>query len=304
MKAGKSTLINSIVGKELLPSRNTAMTVIPTYIKHDSSVTGVNYHFKHAEDFSEFFKKIKDEVSSFSTENNAIAKRLTNENFQLNTNLNCLTQIHDELEVINDLCRIFYDLPEYREYLNEAFKGAEDFPSLTTQFKVIENIESSNDVSHFVVVDTPGANEAKLPILKDIVDRQINRSSALLLVLNYTDLASEADEAMRLRIKEEASSYRDRLIVAVNRFDAKDHKSMKKAETIRYVQEELLEGIELDSDFIFPVSARNALLSSQTLDWLNEYGKFKLDVLTGWQRDFLDHTTSGEWDEDDYFFFL
>ncbi len=32
MKAGKSTIINAIVGQEILPSRNAAMTILPTEI--------------------------------------------------------------------------------------------------------------------------------------------------------------------------------------------------------------------------------------------------------------------------------
>ena len=38
MKAGKSTIINAIVGQDLLPSRNAAMTTIPTKISFDNSV--------------------------------------------------------------------------------------------------------------------------------------------------------------------------------------------------------------------------------------------------------------------------
>ena len=34
MSAGKSTFINSIVGKEILPHRNEGMTIIPTKIIH------------------------------------------------------------------------------------------------------------------------------------------------------------------------------------------------------------------------------------------------------------------------------
>jgi len=299
MKAGKSTLINSIVGKELLPSRNTAMTVIPTYIKHDKNTIGVNYQFNHAEKFSELLKQIKEDGFNPSHENSLIAKRIANSNFTFNQTLSNLEQIHEELEVINDICRYCFEQKKYRDTLNEMFRGSEDFPTLFTEFKVLESVETGCDVSNFVVVDTPGANEARLPILKNLVDQQIARSSALLLVLNYTDLASEADEAMRQRIKEEASAYKDRLIVAVNRFDAKDHRSMKRSETVRFVKEELLDDIQLDDDYIFPVSARNALLSSQTLEFLASHEKFELAGLQGWQRDFLDNTTSGEWDEED-----
>ena len=36
MKAGKSTTINAIVGREILPNRNAPMTAIPTLIKHSN----------------------------------------------------------------------------------------------------------------------------------------------------------------------------------------------------------------------------------------------------------------------------
>jgi GTPase SAR1 family protein len=299
MKAGKSTLINSLVGKEILPSRNTAMTVIPTYIKHDKSIVGVNYKFKHAQEFSKILEQLKQDGFKTSNDSSLISNRLTKNSFCFNNELTNLVNIHEELEIINDICRYGFEKNKYRERLNNIFRSPDDFPTLHTEFKVLESIESGCDVSNFVVVDTPGSNEARLPILKDIVDQQIARSSALLLVLNYTDLASEADDAMRQRIKEEAGSYKDRLIVAVNRFDAKDHRSMKRKETVSYVKEELLSDINLDEDYIFPVSARNALLSSQTLAFLDENKKFELSCLQGWQKDFLDNTTSGEWDEED-----
>ena len=299
MKAGKSTLINSIVGSEILPSRGTAMTVIPTYIKHNETISGVIYKFKHADKFSIFLSDLQKTGFIHNLENSALSKRLNDENFELHKELNNLEHIHEQLEVINDLCRISMSDSNTYELILDAFKEDDDFPILETCFKSIIDLEAASDISNFVLVDTPGVNEAKLPKLKDIVNKQISRSSALLLVLNYTDLASDADENMRTKIVSEAKSYKDRLIVAVNRFDAKDQKSMKKNETIRYVKDELLDEIELDNDFIFPVSARNALLGRQSLDWLENEGKFNLSTLQGWQRDFLDNTTSGDWDEDD-----
>ncbi|TOB17014.1 hypothetical protein CGK11_24205, partial [Vibrio parahaemolyticus] len=37
MKAGKSTFINSLIGREILPSRTLGMTFIPTKIQHKYS---------------------------------------------------------------------------------------------------------------------------------------------------------------------------------------------------------------------------------------------------------------------------
>ena len=39
MKAGKSTIINAIIGQEILPSRNSAMTTLPTEIIFDAERT-------------------------------------------------------------------------------------------------------------------------------------------------------------------------------------------------------------------------------------------------------------------------
>jgi ABC-type phosphate/phosphonate transport system ATPase subunit len=39
MKAGKSTIINAIVGQEILPSRNAAMTTLPTEIVFNAELT-------------------------------------------------------------------------------------------------------------------------------------------------------------------------------------------------------------------------------------------------------------------------
>jgi len=299
MKAGKSTLINSIVGNQILPSRSTPMTALPTYIKHNDNCSGVVYHFKHAKLFSKMLADLHGQNYVLTHESSALAKRLANKSLKLDEHLNSLCDIHEQLEIINDICRINITNKIDPKAILETFRLDEDFPTIETCFQSIKELKLEGEIGNFIIVDTPGANEAKLPELKSIVDKQIKRSSALLLVLNYTDLSSDADSQMRSKIVEEAKDYQDRLIVAVNRFDARDKKSMNKTETIRYVKEELLEGVVLDEESIFPVSARNALLGGQSLNWLALQGKFELATLQDWQRDFLDNTTSGEWDEDD-----
>ncbi|MEI8603699.1 dynamin family protein [Pseudoalteromonas sp. B160] len=299
MKAGKSTLINSIVGNQILPSRSTPMTALPTYIKHNASCSGVVYRFKHADLFSKMLADLHDKKYVHTHESSAFTKRLANKNLKLDEYLNSLSDIHEQLEIINDICRINIANKIDPKAILETFRLDEDFPTIETCFQSIKELKLEGEVGNFILVDTPGANEAKLPELKSIVDKQIKRSSALLLVLNYTDLSSDADSQMRSKIVEEAKDYQDRLIVAVNRFDARDKKSMNKNETIRYVKEELLEDIVLNEENIFPVSARNALLGGQSLNWLERQGKFELATLQDWQRDFLDNTTSGEWDEED-----
>ena len=46
MKAGKSTCINAIVGREILPNRNRPMTALPTLIRHVPGAEQPVLHFK------------------------------------------------------------------------------------------------------------------------------------------------------------------------------------------------------------------------------------------------------------------
>lgn len=48
MKARKSTTINAIVGKEVLPNRNRPMTALPTLIRHTPGQKEPVLHFTHA----------------------------------------------------------------------------------------------------------------------------------------------------------------------------------------------------------------------------------------------------------------
>ena len=51
MKAGKSTTINAIVGREILPNRNRPMTALPTLIEHAPGQKNPFCTLKHASPF-------------------------------------------------------------------------------------------------------------------------------------------------------------------------------------------------------------------------------------------------------------
>ena len=71
MKAGKSTIINAIIGDDLLPSRNAAMTTIPTEIVLKKELTQpvliLSEHIR--EIFKECYQGLKDEIQTLKKEN-------------------------------------------------------------------------------------------------------------------------------------------------------------------------------------------------------------------------------------------
>ena len=70
MKAGKSTLVNAIIGKNILPSRINPMTVIPTRIINDSSLRNdeIKFKFNKFKEFNKLIKDIKIKISQFDKE--------------------------------------------------------------------------------------------------------------------------------------------------------------------------------------------------------------------------------------------
>ena len=93
---------------------------------------------------------------------------------------------------------------------------------------------------------------------------QLERASAVIAVLDYTQIGSEADEQVRRHLLENAESMEGRIFVLLNKFDQKDRHSSDEQETkARIVR--LMNGL-IDERSIFPVSAQRAYLSNRAKD--------------------------------------
>ena len=62
MKAGKSTTVNAIVGREILPNRNRPMTALPTLICHNPNQYEPVLTFKNSA-INEFLRSLEDKFS-------------------------------------------------------------------------------------------------------------------------------------------------------------------------------------------------------------------------------------------------
>src|SRR5699024_10706484 len=109
MKAGKSTTINAIVGREILPNRNRPMTSLPTLICHNKEQKIPKLTF-NSQPINDFLVDVKNAIEVYSIENPSpeiveliqfiLQDRLFSDSY------NGETDIFDFLQRLNDLVRL------------------------------------------------------------------------------------------------------------------------------------------------------------------------------------------------------
>ena len=308
MKAGKSTTINAIVGREILPNRNRPMTALPTLIEHAPGQKTPILHFEKRQPILDLIEKLEEEARKLKSE--SLQERLEGDS-HLQDALQKLHQtrsiaeayqgeeaIFDFLAWLNDLVRLSAALKVPFPF--EAYAGVADFPRIEVEFFHLRNQNQARQ-GKFMILDTPGFNEAGqkehlLPIMRE----QLEKASAVLAVLNYTQLKSESEENLRDELEQIAKHARDRMFALVNKFDEQDSKSDNAEQTREYVAKQLLP--QLNPENIFPVSSRNAYLAQraqlalteggiqwqegQPASWVDDFGNEALGKL--WKRNIND----------------
>lgn len=128
----------------------------------------------------------------------------------------------------------------------------------------IADSDADADEQHrFVLVDTPGPNEAGTHHLQALVDQQLEQSSLILIVLDFTQLKSAAAEEVKENVQRIANLRgTGNLYVLVNKVDQRDAQSMTTEEIRAFVAADL--GIS-SPEQVFEISARQALTSASFL---------------------------------------
>jgi GTPase SAR1 family protein len=284
MKAGKSTCINAIVGREILPNRNRPMTCIPTLVRHKKGREKPVLHFTNTLPIQRLIGKLGTALKRISEIRTAaiasdkdLAKLATKirRGFTLKEYYRGETEIFLLLKSINDLVRLaeVFNI----DFPFEAFTELQSFPLIEVEFA---NIAQSDVLGHkgsFALLDTPGFNEAGQSLhLRKIVHEQLQQANAVLAVVDYTQLKSESEAELIEELRKIADITQGRTFALINKFDSKGVHSDNAAETIEYVSNILLDGI-IAKDRIFPVSGNQALLAqrartemrrTQNLNWI------------------------------------
>ncbi|HAX0329808.1 TPA: dGTPase [Escherichia coli CD249] len=290
MKAGKSTTINAIVGQEILPNRNRPMTSVPTLIRHVPGKTEPVLHLEHIQPVRNLLITLQEKLATPAGQQVAQTLQQTGDTREL---LDILTddgwlknEYHGEEEIftglasLNDLVRLAAAMGS--EFPFDEYAEVQKLPVIDVEFSHLVGMDECQGT--LTLLDTPGPNEAGQPQMEVMMRDQLQKASAVLAVMDYTQMNSKADEEVRKELNAIADVSVGRLFVLVNKFDEKDRNG-DGADTVRQKVPAMLNSDVLPATRVYPGSSRQAYLANRALHELRKTGALPADE--AWVDDFV-----------------
>ncbi|WNC52398.1 MULTISPECIES: dynamin family protein [unclassified Thermosynechococcus] len=303
MKAGKSTIINAIVGQPLLPARNTAMTATATEIVLDTNYPEPVLFVP--EETLALFKKTAAKIrQEYNRNRDNVAARLqkyphldtTFENIIRNDGTlfkeetTGVESVREALQLMNDLVRLASQIvPAYN-----PVKRMRELPQIRVAPFTSEGEAINTALGNLVIIDTPGPNEAGENLeIKNIFAEQLERSSLILVVLDFTQLKTEAAKSVQETVQAiaEIRGGTENIYALVNKVDQRRRGDMTPAEVREFVQQEF----RIPSSHVFELSAQRAYCAARFLK--------QHDLGEDWRtrpeaRDLAREILGDDWEED------
>ncbi|EFB1110110.1 MULTISPECIES: dynamin family protein [Escherichia] len=290
MKAGKSTTINAIVGKEILPNRNRPMTSVPTLIRHVPGKTEPVLHLEHIQPVRNLLIRLQEKLATPEGQQVAQPLQQTGDTREL---LDILAndawiknEYHGEDEIfaglasLNDLVRLAAAMGT--EFPFDEYAEVQKLPVIDVEFSHLVGMNTCQGT--LTLLDTPGPNEAGQPQMEVMMRDQLQKASAVLAVMDYTQMNSKADEEVRKELNAIADVSAGRLFVLVNKFDEKDRNG-DGADAVRQKVSAMLNSDVLPASRVYPGSSRQAYLANRALHELQKNGTLPDDE--AWVDDFV-----------------
>ncbi|MBB0946361.1 dGTPase [Escherichia coli] len=290
MKAGKSTTINAIVGQEILPNRNRPMTSVPTLIRHVPGKTEPVLHLEHIQPVRNLLITLQEKLATPAGQQVAQTLQQTGDTREL---LDILTddgwlknEYHGEEEIftglasLNDLVRLTAAMET--EFPFDEYAEVQKLPVIDVEFSHLVGMDACQGT--LTLLDTPGPNEAGQPQMEVMMRDQLQKASAVLAVMDYTQMNSKADEDVRKELNAIADVSAGRLFVLVNKFDEKDRNG-DGADAVRQKVPAMLNSDVLPASRVYPGSSRQAYLANRALHELRKNGTLPVDE--AWVDDFV-----------------
>lgn len=258
MKSGKSTIINALIGDNILPTRGNAMTTLPTEIVFNRDIEQptlvltkeaidliVQFQYKIQGSLNqEDIRSLLDNQSHLVNMVNDIIKMKPHPALRPLVNTVELKNIQTTLTFINDLIRIFLILSDkgYDNFQNVSLKPLLQktirlqVPVTNLSDEYMKDMDTS--IGSLTIVDTPGPNEAAASQeLRDIVQGELQKAALVILVLNFTSMGTDADQHIyeEIRSIREASIDDDSIYVIVNKVDQRRKGDMKKDDVRKFI---------------------------------------------------------------------
>lgn len=302
MKAGKSTTINALIGEDVLPHRLTAMTTLPTLIRHKPGQKEPLLKLHKLDVFKKLIDEVRLKVDAFDgqeTDQSKINEALTTvktRSADMRHEYVGKDEIHQALFLINDTLRLASHgsfAVELDAYLQQ-FTELTSLPTVEVEFRCLAGTPQSAHLGSLALLDTPGPNEAgQSDVLKGILSEQIEKNASMvLLVMNYTQLNTEQDSEIRNQIKNIKEVFKDRSFVVVNRFDEKKQNDLNETQTKKMASDLLNDSLD-DDDFItpdavFPVSSHYAFIVERVRQQIEDGVELASFLSAKQNRDFIE----------------
>ncbi|WP_435280358.1 dynamin family protein [Streptomyces koelreuteriae] len=227
MKAGKSTLLNAVLGREVLPSRGPAMTVLPTCVLPVAAgsapgplltmpgstiegVTALALRLTRTEHRTAVASAVERHPQLA-----AAGARLSGGDAAVPPRRAVGTQaVREALAGVNDVLRLALTALPHEDVLAWL-------PSLRSPEVIVPVPWMATDPAGgwLILVDTPGPDEdLPLDMLDRFVTREIHRAHELLLVTDATRRANRAEHTVSSMV----TSVRTPVFTVVNRMDLAD----------------------------------------------------------------------------------
>ncbi len=288
VKAGKSTTINAIVGKEVLPHRTEAMTSLPTLITHTLGQVEPILKLPKIEPLemllTDIKQKLKENIKSnfLKTDEGQEFKKIITSNFSFSASYSGEKNIFEFLRTLNDMMRIAKELdlhPPFKE-----FENVDQLPRIEVEFKYLKGEEAISQ-ARLSLLDTPGTNEYKhSEYLNEILTSQLKKASSVVLVINYPQISSSASGDLQERFSQTVDFVgKEHMFVFANQIDNVDKKDADPEKIKNNIAENKLDG-NISKDHVFPISAKKAFFSQLGLTELEKHGKIDLEL--PWIEDF------------------
>ncbi len=291
MKAGKSTIINALVGMDLLPHRAAAMTTLPTEVvfgeEKEPILTLSDGTLSIFQDtWRDLRSKLSDEskiaeaqkkIQQYPHLEKLLKEIQQLEGLPISKETSGCDNLINALTTLNDIVR-FCNL--IKESLNPLL-NLSSVPRIKTSLWRLPKTENLEDgirlpiEGNLVIVDTPGPNEVGQYGLADVVREQLQKSSMVLLVLDFTGLSAEAAEQIKEDVKKVIDHLgSENLYVLVNKIDQRDELTdMTSDQLIQFVDANL--GLFESSNIrttnrVFECSAKRAFSAANFIQELQQ----------------------------------
>ena len=283
MKAGKSTIINAIVGQEILPSRNAAMTTLPTEIVFNAELTepALILNPQILSVFQETLLTLQGKIKALGTEGmqekiaqyphlvDLVQEIKDTVGFPTRTKTTGREEIIKALTGLNDIVRLCSILEPSTDPISQLI----DVPYIETPFWQSQKTDQTQKLGNLVIVDTPGPNEAGENLrLSAVVADQLKKSSMVLIVLDFTQLNNKAAEEVKKQVQPVVELIgKENLYVLINKVDQRRKGDMTPEQVCQFVAADLGLSDSGDTDRVFEVSAIRAFAAAKFMLELQQH---------------------------------